>query len=65
MSKEVIHLKLSGNCAFPQNFHTRKFGDISLLHAVHVALVSLFLTLNKNFPTKFHDPYIFVPKRIF
>ena len=65
MSKEVIHLKLSGNCAFSQNFHTRKFGDISLLHAVHVALVSLFLTLNKNFPTNFTIPTFSFPKEFF
>ena len=25
----VNRLKLCGNCAFPQNFHTRKFGEIT------------------------------------
>ena len=25
-----------GNCAFPQNFHTRKLGEITLFHAVGV-----------------------------
>ena len=28
------HPKLCGNCSFPQNFHTRKFGEISVFYAV-------------------------------
>ena len=28
--------KLCGNCAFPQNFHTRKLGELTALYAVNV-----------------------------
>ena len=28
--------KLCGNCAFSQNFHTRKLGKITMVHAVTV-----------------------------
>ena len=28
--------KLWGNCAFPQNFHTRKLGEITVFFAVNV-----------------------------
>ena len=31
---QVIHLKLSGNCAFSQSFCTRKLGEIAVLYAV-------------------------------
>ena len=30
----TIRPKLRGNCAFPQNFHTRKLGAISVFYAV-------------------------------
>ena len=30
----AIRPKLCGNCAFPQNFHTRKLGEISVFYAV-------------------------------
>ena len=30
----VDRLKICGNCAFPQNFHTRKLGEISVFYAV-------------------------------
>ena len=29
-----IRPKLSGNCAFSQNFHTRKSGEITVFYAV-------------------------------
>ena len=29
-----IRPKLCGNCAFPQNFHTRELGEISVFYAV-------------------------------
>ena len=29
-----IRPKLCGNCVFPQNFHTRNFGEISVFYAV-------------------------------
>ena len=35
-SFHVIHQKLCGNCAFPQNFHTRKLGEITVFYTVHV-----------------------------
>ena len=28
---QAIRPKLCGNCAFPQNFHTRKLGEITVL----------------------------------
>ena len=33
--------KLCGNCAFPQNFHTRKLAEITVFYAVHFLLCSL------------------------
>ena len=30
--------KLWGNCAFPQNFHTRKLGEITVFYAVDIAV---------------------------
>ena len=27
--------KICGNCAFPQNFHVRKLGEITVFFAVH------------------------------
>ena len=30
----AIRLKLCGNCAFPQNFHNRELGEISVFYAV-------------------------------
>ena len=30
--------KLCGNCAFPQNFHTRKVGEITVFSAVEVII---------------------------
>ena len=30
----AIHPKLCGNCTFPQNFHTRKLGEITVFYAV-------------------------------
>ena len=35
---QVIRSKLCGNCAFPQNFHTRKLDEITVFHAVLFAL---------------------------
>ena len=31
-------LKLCGNCAFTQNFHTRKLGEITVFYAVNITL---------------------------
>ena len=39
--------KLCGNCAFPQNFHTRKLGEITLFYAV-VMLQKLQKTLKND-----------------
>ena len=33
-SQNAIRPKLCGNCAFPQNFHTRKSGEITVFFAV-------------------------------
>ena len=37
----AIRLKLCGNCAFPQNFHTGKLGEISVLYLVIVIKLNL------------------------
>ena len=34
----LIHQKLCGNCAFLQNFHTRKLGEIAVFFAVQLNL---------------------------
>ena len=34
----AICQKLCGNCAFPQNFHTRKLGKVTLDYAVYLTL---------------------------
>ena len=34
-----IFPKLCGNCAFPQNFHTRKLGAILVFYAVHCKIL--------------------------
>ena len=36
----AIRLKLCGNCAFPQNLHTRKLGEIGVFYAVSVISLS-------------------------
>ena len=36
----AICLKLCGNCAFPQNLHTRKLGEIGVFYAVSVISLS-------------------------
>ena len=35
------HRKLYGNCAFPQIFHTRKLGEITVFYAVQVRIKML------------------------
>ena len=35
----MIGPKLCGNCAFLQNFHTRKLGEITVFYAVQYILV--------------------------
>ena len=37
VSGESDHPKLCGNCAFPQNFRTRKLGEITVFYAVVIA----------------------------
>ena len=34
-----IRPKLCGNCAFPQNFHTRKLGEITDFHKMVVSIL--------------------------
>ena len=34
---QTNHSKLCGNCAFLQNFHTRKLGEITVICVVHSA----------------------------
>ena len=35
----MSHLKLCGNCAFPQNFHTREVGEITVFFTVRNFLI--------------------------
>ena len=46
--------KLCGNCAFPQIFHTRKLGEITVFYAVNVSILYSEHTLHKkwNFPLR-------------
>ena len=37
----IIKLSNCGNCAFPQNFHTKKLGEITVFFAVYKLLKSL------------------------
>ena len=37
----ISHITLDYNCAFPQNFHTRKLGEITVFYAV---MLSVFAT---------------------
>ena len=39
--------KLCRNCAFPQNFHTRKLGEITIFYAVN-ALLEIFVGIPDN-----------------
>ena len=34
ISPKFLVWKLCGNCAFPQNFHTKKLGEITVIFAV-------------------------------
>ena len=39
--------KLCGNCVFPQNFHTRKLGEIMVFFAVRGYVI--FLIFSENY----------------
>ena len=44
----MIHPKLCGNCALPQNFHTRKLGESTVFYAViSTEIYSRVLILSK------------------
>ena len=36
------------DCAFPQNFHTRKLGEITVLYAVNNIMEMVLFFINKN-----------------
>ena len=44
--------KLCGNCAFPQNFHTRKLGEITVFFSVifewYLVRIMVFLVMGRN-----------------
>ena len=40
----AIRSKLCGNCAFPQNFHTRKLGEIMVFYAVYINITYALLS---------------------
>ena len=48
MFKEVDHPKLCENCAFPQNIHTMKLGEITVFKVVICTLPSLIHSLGQN-----------------
>ena len=62
----TIHSKLYGNCTFPQNFHTRKLGEITVIYAVNAILAPALMTyqllncihlVNNNSGEKLNYPY--------
>ena len=42
---KAIRPKLWGNCAFPQNFHTMKLGEITVFYAVSVSFIDMLFIL--------------------
>ena len=51
--KPTVSAEFRGNCTFPQNFHTRKLGEISVLYTVKVALRGVFRTLSNIYNEAF------------
>ena len=43
----TVLVKSPKNCAFPQNFHTRKLGEITAIYAVSILHVATFLEIKK------------------
>ena len=39
----ICILKLCGNCAFPQNFHTRKLGEITVFNVVRGSKITTWV----------------------
>ena len=52
-----IRLKLCGNCAFPQNFHTKKLGKITVVYTV-IKDVSFFWTVINSVSVFNSDQYL-------
>ena len=44
----AIRLKFNGNCAFPQNFHTKKLSEILVFYRVRGAMDDLWRFMNNN-----------------
>ena len=38
----ATRLKLCGNCAFPQNFHTRKLSETTVFYSVRIGVTANF-----------------------
>ena len=54
ISPNFLRPKLYGNCAFPQNFHTRKLGKITVFYAV----ISFAEPFSLAFSTNFHSKHL-------
>ena len=44
----MIRQKLCGNCAFPQNFHTTKLGEITVFYAVFGRIAKILKRITKG-----------------
>ena len=44
----ICILKLCGNCAFPQNFHTRKLGEITVFNVVRGSKITTWVQVDSN-----------------
>ena len=44
--------KLCGNCAFPQNFHTRKLGEMSVIYAI---MYCVYENTIREYDTNFYN----------
>ena len=41
--------KLCGNCAYPQNFHTRKLGEIAVFYPMHESPAEAYSESSQSF----------------
>ena len=54
----AIRPKLCGNCAFPQNFYTRKLGEITVFYAVKVIVTWACADIS-DFKHRVYVSYVF------
>ena len=66
MHEKCHRPKLCGNCAFPQNFHTRKLGEITVFYAVFITKAAQLFDMTQilqswKYITKLHGTTLFIP----